>query len=725
MRKRASFERRLRDALASPQLRLALDRAMPSLRERRARALSGKFEGLRARATEVRDRSVRSLPELVQRFSEAARAAGATVHTAADASEACRIVAEICQRAGARLVVKSKSMATEEIELNPFLESRGIKVVETDLGEWIVQLAGETPSHFLAPAIHKTREQVAELLARETGQQVPQDDIGEMVRVARKYLRKAFIEADVGISGANLAIAESGTVVVVTNEGNDRLVTTLPPIHVVVVGMEKIVETLEDAVAVLRVLAPSATGQLQTSYVSFITGPSRTADIESALTVGAHGPAEVHIVLLDNGRTEAWSSPETQPVLRCIRCSACVSVCPPYQVVGGHAFGYIYNGPVGLILTAIHHGLEHAGGPQSLCAGCNACATVCPVSIPLPDLILDLRKKWTERKGLPLGKRIAIAAMASPSRLRLWSAALAKVQKPFLGPSGMIERFPFGKLVEDRYLPSLSPFRLSKMAVPDPPASGSIERTLEGLTVGYFPGCVTSYSLTSIGIAAISLLKAMGAHVVLAAPDRCCGLPSLNAGDFRTARQMALGLLEELSQVKADLLVTTSASCFSCITQDYLKVLGQDEFSKLEGIRPIFQDMTRFLTKYLRASLASGTAKVPGIITYHDACQSYNVLGLYREPRDLLHDTLKAEVIEMAESSRCCGFGGTFSLEHPEVARHLLKAKIRCVADTGATVVVADNPGCIAHLRGGLKAHGLPVEVKHLVEVLAETLLQA
>ncbi len=725
MTKRLRFEERLREALASPQLRIALNRAMPSLRERRAQALAGRFEELRARATQVREKAVQGLPELIERFTQAASSAGAVVHRAADASEACSIVAQICRAAGARLVVKSKSMATEEIELNRYLEALGIKVVETDLGEWIVQLAGETPSHFLAPAIHKTREQVAELLARETGEPVPADDIGAMVKLARKYLRRAFIEADVGISGANLAIAESGTVVVVTNEGNDRLVTTLPPVHIVIMGVEKVVETLEDAVAILRVLAPSATGQVQTSYVSFITGPSRTADIESSLTVGVHGPSQVHIVLLDNGRSAAWSSPDLRSVLRCIRCSACVSVCPPYQVVGGHAFGYIYNGPVGLVLTAIHHGLENSGGPQSLCAGCNACGAVCPVSIPLPDLILEVRRRWVERRGLGLTKRLALAGMSAPSRLRFWTGILARLQGPFVGPSGMVERVPLkGKLVSSRYLPALARTRLSDQVLPDPPVDGPVERTLDGMTVGYFPGCITNYVMTQVGAAAVSLLRAMGAHVVLAAPDRCCGLPALNAGDFSAARRMVQEMVAELSRVQADVLVTTSASCFSCIRDDYLKLLGKDEHATLESIRRSFQDMTSFLTRYLRVSGGPHLPKAPGIITYHDACQSYNVLNLYSEPRTLLATAVGVEVVEMAESSRCCGFGGTFSLDHPEVAGHLVWDKVERIKATGADVVVADNPGCIAHIQGALKASGSDIEVRHLVEVIADALIR-
>ncbi len=718
------FEKRLRDALNSPRLRQALDRAMPSLRQRRATALEGRFEGLRHQATEARERAIEALPTLVEKFREAAAAAGAKVHFAADAAEARRIVGEICQSHGARLVVKSKSMATEEIRLNPYLEAMGMKVVETDLGEWIVQLAGETPSHFLAPAIHKTREEIAELLARETGETVAADDIGSMVQLARKYLRRAFIEADVGISGANMAVAESGTIVVVTNEGNDRLVTTLPPVHIAILGIDKIVDTLEDAVLVLKVLAPSATGQTQTSYVSFITGPSRTADIESTLTVGVHGPSHVHIVLVDNGRSAAWEDPLLREVLRCIRCSACVSVCPPYQVVGGHAFGYIYNGPVGLVLTAVHHGLDNAGGPQSLCAGCNACETVCPVSIPLPDLILEIRRRWIDRKGLPLRKRIPVAVLSSPSRLKFWTNALRRLQRPLIGRSGLIEHIPFMRqLTSNRYLPPLAPVPLSQMPLPDPPPTSPLERTLEGMSVGYFPGCITNYALTSIGSSTIKLLVAMGAVTHTVASDMCCGLPALNAGDFKTARRMATAMLAELGRADDDILVTTSASCYSCITRDYEKLLDETQLKDLAAIRPKFQDITTFLSHSLRLRSDWEAPDFRRPLTYHDSCQSYNVLRLAREPRSILSGILGLPISEMTESSRCCGFGGTFSLEHPQVAGHLLEDKLEAIAQTEAAVVVTDNPGCIAHIRGGMKAKGMNAEIKHLVEVIADILL--
>src|SRR5581483_8123338 len=394
----ADFRRRYQRALRDPHLArnlLAFQRAW-----RPARAAA--FAALRAEMAATKDAVIADLPQYFAQFRRAAEAAGATVVEAADAEAACQYVADLARRRGARLVIKSKSMVGEEIELNHYLAAAAIEVVETDLGEWIVQLAGERPSHMVMPAIHKSRQQVGALFRHVLSREVSREAIPEQVAVARAELRQKFLAADLGISGANALIAESGTVMLVTNEGNGRLVTTLPPVHVVLVGYDKLVPTYADAVRQLRLLARSATAQQITSYTTFITGPD-------------HPDRELHIVLVDNGRLRMRADPVFRDALRCIRCGACANVCPPYQVVGGHVFGYVYTGAIGLVNTPFHHGLEHAAGPQSLCVSCNACATVCPVGIPLPQQILAVRARAVARYGLPVWKRLALALWARPA----------------------------------------------------------------------------------------------------------------------------------------------------------------------------------------------------------------------------------------------------------------------------------------------------------------------
>lgn len=721
---RPPFKVRLKEGLANDQMREALDRAFVSFRRRREGAFApGEFEATQRALGERRAAGIDRLPELVEKFKAAAEAAGARVYLAADAEEAREIVGRVCREHGARLVVKSKSMATEEVELNPYLEGLGIRVVETDLGEWIVQLAGEHPSHLIAPAVHWTRERVAELFAEKLGESVP-PEVTELVKVARRRLRQAFIEADVGITGANIAIAESGTIVVVTNEGNDRLVATLPPVHIAVVGIDKIVPTLDDALEILKVLPRNATGQKLTSYVSFITGPSRTGDIELTLTTGVHGPGEVHIVLLDNGRLAMREDPDFRDALRCIRCAACANVCPANLNLGGHAFGYIYTGPIGIVLTAWHHGLAEAEGPQSLCLSCNACETVCPVGIPIPRQILELRTRLAEKKGLKFPKGFVLRQLADPGRFDAAMRLGRVLQKPFVR-NGYIRAVPFGAgLVGWRPLPKLADRFLREVFdrfEPGPtvfPESGAV-----GLRVAYFPGCITDRLYPEMGLAAARVLAATGARVVFGQPVPCCGLVAWNSGDRADARRMAKATVEALERVDADYFVSTSTSCLGCVVQDYPYIL-RDEPEWAERARRVGAKFIDFISFLLRvAQLPPGSFR-PRVtrVAYHDACQTYNALGLRQEPREVLTRLAGVEVAELRDRGMCCGFGGTFSLDYPEASRLILKRKLDQIAATGAHTVITDNPGCIVQIRGGAVAQGLPWRVLHIAEFLAESL---
>jgi iron-sulfur cluster protein len=307
---------------------------------------------IKEKARAVREACVPKLDGLIEKFSEEATAAGSRVYRTSTPEETLALIEKILRQSKARLIVKSKSMVSEEIGLNPYLEKKGFKVVETDLGEWIVQLAGERPSHITAPALHKTKEEVAELFSKHLGRPVP-PDIQEMVKITRQELRQVFIDADVGISGANLAIAESGTLVLVSNEGNARLVTGLPPVHIALVTAEKFVETMEQATTLLKALITGSSGHKMTSYVSFITGPSKTTDIEKELVIGVHGPREVHIIVLDNGRLDISRDRDFEEILYCLKCGGCMLQCPVFQAVGGHVYGgQVYPGGIGILLTA-------------------------------------------------------------------------------------------------------------------------------------------------------------------------------------------------------------------------------------------------------------------------------------------------------------------------------------------------------------------------------------
>lgn len=387
-----TFAANARSALADTTLRGALRNATRLFGERRHAAIGGvaDWQALRTKARAIKDETLLHLDEHLERFAANAEAAGAIVHWARDADEACRIIATLAHERGARTIVKSKSMATEEIHLNRALEAEDFDVVETDLGEYIIQLAGETPSHIIVPAIHKTKNQIAELFAEKLKTELT-DDVAELTRTARNVLRDRFARADIGISGVNFGVAETGTILILENEGNARLTTSLPKTHIALMGIEKIIPRFADLDVFLKLLPRSGTGQALTTYQSLITGTKRCAQDE--------GPAEVHIVMLDNGRSRMLAHPVTRQSLACIRCGACLNACPVYQNIGGHAYGSTYPGPIGAVLTPQLVGLKRAAELPYASSLCGACREVCPVKIDIPELLLHLRAEITEGAG--------------------------------------------------------------------------------------------------------------------------------------------------------------------------------------------------------------------------------------------------------------------------------------------------------------------------------------
>ncbi len=713
-----SFEERYDRALANARLSRNLTTFQQSWRQARGQAVGEvDFETHRARLKAVKTDVVANLDRYLDRFQKAAERAGATVHRAADAAEANGIIRELAERHAVKLIAKSKSMVSEEIDLNHDFAASGIEVVETDLGEWIVQLRGERPSHMVIPAIHLARQEVGEIFSEKLERDVSREDIGEQVRVARDELRKVFFAAGMGITGANALIAESGTVMMVTNEGNGRLCSSLPPVHVVLAGIEKLIPTFDDAITQLRLLARSATAQRITSYTTFITGPTP-----------GH---EMHIVLLDNGRRAMAARPEFAEALHCIRCAACANVCPPYREVGGHVFGHIYTGAIGLVVTAFHHGLDAAAGPQSLCVSCNACETVCPVGIPLPRQILDVRKMVVEAKGLPPAKRTILSAYARPRTADLLFRLGSRAQRPLSRRGNFIRarRMPvMRRQTRWRSLPALArqPLR-DRMRRGEvlPPQAPAVPNGAAGLTVALFPGCMTDRLYPEQGEAIVAALRALGARVVHPARLHCCGLPANNSGDDRHARWMARHTIRALERVRADAIVSGSASCVATLTQDYLHLFRDEPTwrARAAKLAARVHDFTSFLDAVADLPAGSLATEEPTVVAYHDSCQGLNALGLREEPRRILRDVLGCDVRELAESTLCCGFGGSFSFEYPEVAERLMNRKLADAEGTGAPVLVTDNQGCIMHLRGGCDAAKRSLRVRHLAELVAERLV--
>jgi L-lactate dehydrogenase complex protein LldF len=405
----SEFAERARSALADEHLQGMLDVGTERLMTNRERAWAGldDVEALREQGRAIRERTIARLDEHLDAFTSAAQARGTRVFHARTAEQANAYVVEVCRRVGARLAVKSKSMATEEIGLNEQLEAAGVEPVETDLGEYLLQLAGQHPAHIVAPAIGLTLEQCARLLSDAEGVELPADR-AELVAAARHQLRRRFAAAEVGITGANFGVAETGSICLVTNEGNARLVSALPRVHVAIMGMERVVPSLADLAVLLQLLGRSGTGQELTVYTTLLTGPRRPGE--------ADGPEESHVVILDNGRSRLRGG-RYESMLNCIRCGACLNVCPVYRKAGGNAYSDVYSGPMGAVLLPLLNGLEKSAALPHASSLCGACTAACPVKIPLHEHLLELRSDLVGQGVASSGERLGFT---------LWSLAWSR-----------------------------------------------------------------------------------------------------------------------------------------------------------------------------------------------------------------------------------------------------------------------------------------------------------
>jgi len=439
----------LRDRFLQEALTIATTKFIGLRRE----SFDGFPEGdaLRDRAREIKEATLQRLDIHLGRLADNVERLGGRVHWADTGEEARDIILGLCRDRGVRMAVKSKSMATEEIELNDALQRAGVTPVETDLGEYIIQLAHEKPSHIIAPAIHKTKGQVAELISAVARERLAADP-EVLTAAARVLLREKFLQADMGITGANFAVAETGTVVLVTNEGNGRMVTSLPRIHVAVMGIEKVIPSMTDLMVFLAILARSATGQKLSSYTTLVRGPRAAGELE--------GPDEFHLILMDNGRSRQIAG-TLREALYCLRCGACLNVCPVYRQIGGHAYGYTYPGPIGILLTAMLKGDESVKDLAHASSLCGACKDVCPVRIDIPRMLIELRERLDRGGIAPAGERFVFGAfrrlLMSPTAFALAARVGRVLQRPFTRHGGL-GRLPFffGKWTATRDLPPIA-----------------------------------------------------------------------------------------------------------------------------------------------------------------------------------------------------------------------------------------------------------------------------
>lgn len=700
----------LRESLDNDFLRTTLDNFAVAYRAGRANAFKDMDERkLIQEIADCKDDAARNFQELYKEFKENAEAAGIHVHYAKDADEANAIIAKIGKDADCKSIVKSKSMTAEETLLNHDLEDEGFEVIETDLGEWIIQLRHEGPSHMVMPAIHLSRYQVSDLFTDVTGKK-QESDIEKLVKVARRELRQKYVNADMGITGANFAVAETGGIGLVTNEGNARLVSTLPRVHVALMGIDKLLPKLHDALRILKVLPRNATGQQLTSYVTWITGANECLSAED-------GKKEIHYVVLDNGRSELIEDPLFSQVNRCVRCGACANVCPVYRLVGGHKMGHIYIGAIGLILTYFFHGKDKAKNIVQNCINCEACKDVCAGGIDLPRLIKQIHARIQDEDGHPLPSLLLGKVLKNRKLFHTLLRTAKWGQKPVAEKDGFIRHLPmiFSKEHSFRALPTVAekPFRdwweENRPSVENPK-----------VRVGLFSGCVQDFVYPEQMQAAVETFADNNVDMDFPMEQSCCGLPVQMMGEMKASRDVAIQNLRAFEKGNYDYVITLCASCAAHLKHNYPKLVTDKPHLKMlaDEFASKVIDYSSFVHDVLKVK-SEDFVQTDSKATYHAPCHLCRGLDVHDAPRELIK-TGGMEYVECDEEEVCCGFGGTFSLKFPELSSELLNKKLNNVEETGADVLLTDCPGCIMQLRGGLKTRGSKIEVKHVSEVLAK-----
>jgi iron-sulfur cluster protein len=703
------FKDAIDTALNNANLTGALGRFSEAYRISRAKAYEGiDFEAVREQIVEAKSSASSRFEELAEQFKANAESHGAKVFRTSDPAQVKQYILDLAKAQGVKRVVKSKSMASEEIHLNKALEGAGIEVDETDLGEWIIQLAHQTPSHMVMPAIHMTKEEVAEVFSQEVeAGQMP--SIPKLVKFARAKLRPKFLAADLGITGANIAVVETGSLVIVTNEGNARLVTTLPRIHVAIVGIEKLVANFKDIQPILTALPRSATGQLLTSYVSIISGQVPNTD---------GSPKELHIILMDNHRSDMAKDPKFKEALQCIRCATCLNVCPVFRLVGGHVFGKTYTGGIGTILTAWFDELKKAEEIQGLCIQCGSCVELCPGKIDIPGLILELRRRLVVEQGQSLAMK-GIFSVVNNRRLFHGMLRMASVtQKPFT-KGRFIRHLPLflSDLTAFRSLPAIA-------AVPFRDQVKTIDQPKGGEKIAFYAGCLIDFAYPEMGMSLVKILNKAGVEVVFPDDQTCCGAPARYNGAYEVAAQNARDNIKALLATDVTHVVSACPTCTVALKHDFIdtfKSLGvTDAMAGAERLSAKTIDFSTLVKQLVDAGrLTFKEGEDLGKITYHDSCHLKRTLKASAEPRELLKQA-GHEIAEMYECDTCCGMAGSYSLKLPEISAPILERKLKNIKDTGASKVVMDCPGCVMQIRGGLDKDEAPIQAEHTVELLAD-----
>jgi iron-sulfur cluster protein len=703
--KKKELKDEIQKSLENKFLRKSMNNFALAYRQGHAKAYSGlDKDKLVSDVVEVKDNALNDMAALSDKFAKKAGSKGMKVHFAKNAQEANQIIADIAKETGTQKIVKSKSMTSEETLLNHYLDDRKFEVTETDLGEWIIQMRHEGPSHMVLPAIHLSRYQVSDLFEDVTHKKQDPENIDSLVKVARRELRKKFAEADMGITGANFLLADSGTVGLVTNEGNARLASTLPKTHVVLAGIDKVLPSISDALKILKVLPRNATGQTLTSYVSWITGQTECFSHEE-------NKKDIHIVLLDNGRSEMAKDPEFSKVFRCVRCGACANVCPVYRMVGGHTMGHIYIGAIGLILTYFFHGRDEAEKLIGNCIGCGACRNICAGGIDLPNLIKAIAHRIEKEKGeSPVSGKLLSAVMKNRKLFHTLLKFGKYAQKPVADSNGYLRHLPmiFAKEHNFRTLPAIADKSFRDMW-------NEVKPRLENpkMTIALFAGCVQDFIYPEQLKAFVEILESENIAVEFPAGQTCCGLPLKMMDRVETVKDITDQNLEAFDPNRYDYIVTLCASCASQLVEYPMIKKGE----RSENFADKIITSGKFLSDIVKPKLSKDLSGKK--VTFHSPCHLHNCMKADNEAKEMIRKT--GAVFEAAEDEMgCCGFGGSYSIKYPEISSQILKNKVEDFLKTGACEVITECPGCIIQLRGGVDKENADIIVKHLAELVRE-----
>lgn len=697
MSSREEVVRKVRVALSTEGLSEKMWNSTSRARKNRLDAIRELHVDVHQMKQDVRRTKVSALGDgsLPGRFADQVRANGGKVFFAKDGAAAVDYVADLAREHGAELLAKSKSLTSEEIEFDHELEKKGVTCIETDLGELIVQMAHERPVHLVMPAAHKSVADVAKLVSERLGKEVPEEP-STILNEVRAYLRPIFLSAKIGVTGANVGIAETGTVVIQTNEGNGRLVSGAPDVHVVLMGVEKIVSSWEDAARVVKAAAISATGQPITVYVSGFSGRPPLG--------GELNGREFHVIILDNGRSKMKEDAWFSDALNCIRCGACMNICPTYSVVGGHTFGYIYPGPIGIPWTSNVHGLDKAAYAE-LCVSCGLCKEVCPADIDIPMMIAEVKQLRVDLVGQPMVNRF-FAGSESLARMASVTAPLTNWSMKWKPIRYLMEKF-FG-VDRRRTLPNFSRRRLRRRLRETAVGAGGNGRLV------YFPDIYADYNDPNLGLEAVKILATLGYRVEV--PDlKWSGMPYISYGEVRKAAKVAEHNLKILSRFVDEgcEVVATEPTATYMLRDAYPKLVPGDQALKVaEHSHPFFEFLEPHLDRLRLRAKENATE-----VGFHIACHDRGLTSGGPAVRFLEAAGYKVKIIE---TGTCCGMGGTFGMKAGTLGYDLSMAvgerlfELFRKSDCG--VVCTESSVCSTQIEDGT---GMKVlHPLHLVEVL-------